>query len=117
MQNFSARALQRAVNVLICVTQVGGLSIYVLFTATSLHQLHGQYNIYIYILVLFLPVTLLALIRSRFKRRMKTFFFLIFKASDLKIHFKKVAVRKLLQSESKLKYLETEKKITFPTTV
>ena len=80
---------------MICVTQVGGLSIYVLFTATSLHQLHGQYNIYIYILVLFLPVTLLALIRFRYKRRMKTFFFLIFKASDLKILFKKVAVRNL----------------------
>ena len=96
-------------NVFICVTQVGGLSVYVLFTATSLHQLHGQYNIYIYILVLFLPVTLLALIRSRYKRRMKNFFSLILMASDLKILFKKVA-GKLLQSESKLKYLEAEKK-------
>ena len=59
----SARILQRMVNTFICLTQLGGLSIYVLFTATSLHQLHGQYGIDIYLLILFLPVILLALIR------------------------------------------------------
>ena len=48
----------------ICLTQLGGLSIYVLFTATSLHQLHGQFDIYVYILLLFLPLLLLGLIRN-----------------------------------------------------
>ena len=48
----------------ICLTQLGGLSIYVLFTATSFHQLHGQFDIYIYISLLFLPLLLLGLIRN-----------------------------------------------------
>ena len=59
----SARILQQAVNLFICLTQLGGLSIYVLFTATSLHQLHDQFSITIYLLILFLPVAMLALIR------------------------------------------------------
>ena len=53
----------------ICLTQLGGLSIYVLFTATSLKTLSRQspsadFDIYIYISFLFLPLVLLGLIRN-----------------------------------------------------
>ena len=53
----------------ICLTQLGGLSIYVLFTATSLKALSNQsptaqFDIYIYISFLFLPLLLLGLIRN-----------------------------------------------------
>ena len=59
----SARVVQQAVDLFICLTQLGILSVWVLFTATSLHQLHGQFSITNYILILFLPVILLAFIR------------------------------------------------------
>ena len=53
----------------ICLTQLGGLSIYVLFTATSLKALSNQsptaqFDIYIYISFLFLPLVLLGLVRN-----------------------------------------------------
>ena len=60
----AASVLERTVNVFICLTQLGGLSIYVLFTATSLQQLHSQFDVYVYIILLFLPLVLLGLISN-----------------------------------------------------
>merc|ERR1711892_675395 len=59
----------KTINVFICITQLGGNSVYVLFIATSIKQLCEDlvgldWSFYYYILLLWVPLVLLCLLRN-----------------------------------------------------
>eukprot|EP00092_Neocalanus_flemingeri_P033166 GFUD01036067.1.p1 GENE.GFUD01036067.1~~GFUD01036067.1.p1 ORF type:complete len:444 (+),score=99.80 GFUD01036067.1:61-1392(+) len=67
-RRFSSIGL-KTINVFICITQLGGNSVYVLFIVTSLQQLCENligldWSIYYYVLLLWLPIVLLCLLRN-----------------------------------------------------
>ena len=59
----------KTINVFICITQLGGNSVYVLFIVTSIKQLCENladldWSFYYYVLLLWLPIVLLCLLRN-----------------------------------------------------